>query len=103
MTATASGLHQRRAAGEQKECNGGMTQRENRGDDTRRPRGRWGSIRNMLRAGCYQFSNAILLGIGRRTNIKECGICRPLADFTGGGGRSGDGDSDTYGISVHVC
>lgn len=32
MTAAANGLHQRRAAGEQKECNGGMTQRKNRGD-----------------------------------------------------------------------
>ncbi len=37
MTAAANGLHQRRAAGEQKECNGGMAQRKNRGDDTRRP------------------------------------------------------------------
>lgn len=32
MTAAANRLHQRRAAGEQKECNGGMTQRKNRGD-----------------------------------------------------------------------
>lgn len=31
MTAAANGLHQRCAAGEQKECNGGMTQRKKTG------------------------------------------------------------------------
>ena len=50
MTATANGLHQRRAAGEQKECNKGMMQRKTGATTLAAPGGGCGSIRNMLQA-----------------------------------------------------
>lgn len=63
MTTTANGLHQRRAAGEQKECNKGMMQRKTGATTLAAPGGDVDQYAICCRPGCYQFSNAILLQV----------------------------------------